>query len=55
MDFEEFAAGLKRAHSDCKVVELIEEFANFSETVEPMLNTANTTDGADHFSEFRQS
>jgi hypothetical protein len=53
MDFEEFAEGLKRAYSDLKFVELLNKFTNFSDTVQPLLNTANTTEGADHFNEFR--
>jgi hypothetical protein len=53
MDFEEFASALQRAFDDCKVVERVTRFANFSETVQPYLNTASTTEGADHFNEFR--
>jgi hypothetical protein len=53
LDFEEFAEGLKRAYSDCKVVEQLEKFTNFTGAVEDLLNTANTTEGADHFSDFR--
>ena len=44
-DFEEFAACLKKAFTDCKHVEYLEKFTNFSETVEPLLNTASTTPG----------
>jgi hypothetical protein len=53
LDFEEFAFGLKQAFSDCKVVEVLEQFTNFTRAVQPFLNTASTTDGADHFSDFR--
>jgi hypothetical protein len=53
MDFEEFASALQRAFDDCKVVERVTRFTNFTETVEPYLNTASKTDGADHFNEFR--
>jgi hypothetical protein len=35
LDFEEFAFGLKQAFSDCKVVEVLEKFTNFTGAVEP--------------------
>jgi hypothetical protein len=53
MDFEEFASALQKAFDDCKVVERVSRFANFTEAVGPYLNTASTTEGADHFNEFR--
>ena len=54
-DFEEFAACLKKAYADCKVVEKLEKFTNFTDTVKNLLNNASTTPGADNFSEFRYS
>jgi hypothetical protein len=41
------------AYCDCKVVVQLTHFANFSETVTPLLNVAANTDGADHFNEYR--
>jgi hypothetical protein len=52
-DMHEFAACLHKAYNDCKVVEILNKFTNFVDTVKPLLNTASTTEGADHFSEFR--
>ena len=50
-DFEEFAACLRQAYSECKIVEELEKFTNFTATISVMniLNTASTTAGADHF------
>ena len=45
-DFAEFASNLKQAFSDCKVVDFLEKFTNFSETVQPYLNVASTTPGS---------
>jgi hypothetical protein len=52
-DYNEFAAGIKKAYYDCKLVEKIDKFANFSSTVNPFLNVAADTFGADHFSQYR--
>jgi hypothetical protein len=52
-DFNEFAAGIKKAYSECKLVERIDKFANFSSTIERFLNVAADTFGADHFSQYR--
>jgi hypothetical protein len=52
-DFMEFAQCLHKAYEDCKVVEVLNKFTNFTETVKNLLNTANTTPGADHFSDYR--
>jgi hypothetical protein len=49
----EFGQCLQKAYDNCKIVEILHKFTNFTETVKNMLNTANTTSGADHFSEFR--
>jgi hypothetical protein len=52
-DFVEFGQCLRKAYDDCKVVEILTKFTNFTDTVKPLLNTANTTVGANHFSDFR--
>jgi hypothetical protein len=52
-DFHEFAAGIKKAYSDCKLVEKIDKFGNFSSTINGFLNVAADTFGADHFSQYR--
>ena len=44
-DFEELAINLKRAFSDCKIVEALEKFTNFSATIDPFLNVASKTPG----------
>jgi hypothetical protein len=44
-DFEELAGNLKSAFSMCKVVEALDKFTNFSETVNPFLNVASDTPG----------
>jgi hypothetical protein len=49
----EFGQCLRKAYDDCKVVEILNKFTNFTDTVKPLLNTANTTYGANHFSDFR--
>jgi hypothetical protein len=52
-DLHEFAMCLHKAYDDCKVVEILNKFTNFVDTVKGLLNNASTTEGADHFSEFR--
>jgi hypothetical protein len=52
-DLVEFGHCLQKAYEDCKVVEILNKFTNFTHTVNHLLNPANTTPGADHFSEFR--
>mgnify|MGYP003339637539 CR=1 FL=1 len=52
-DFEEFAIALKNAFTECKVVMYLRKFTNFRDAVEPLLNTASNTPGADSFSLYR--
>ena len=44
---------MKRAFAECKSVEFLGKFANFRDTVEPLLRNAAQTPGADSFSSFR--
>ena len=55
LDFVDLAFHIKKAFKFCKVVEQLDYFANFKDTVDSMkiLNVANTTPGADHFGDFR--
>jgi hypothetical protein len=41
------------AYHDCKIVEYVKSFANFSATIERFLNVAADTPGADHFNQYR--
>jgi hypothetical protein len=52
-DFEEFADGIRKSYYDCKFVEYVDKFGNFSSTIQRFLNVAADTLGADHFNEYR--
>jgi hypothetical protein len=52
-DFEEFAACLRNAFSECKNIQFLSKFMNFKDTVEPFIRNAANNPGADNFSSFR--